>query len=305
MRNTKRLMMFVTLLAGILAGGWIISAQDDGTTVIGGDEATLRAFIERYIGGPVSDPAMIRIGEIPDLPFDLTLPADTTLLGSVDRDMTSRPGMDTRYIEIVLNTTLMPEAVLTFYENALSGEDWRAVQTNSQQQGGFAPGSSAFGMFCYRDETASLNVDSYRSADMESGALTVRVQIPADAYQCSADARMQPPNQDAFNLLPTLTAPDAVEVEMNGGLNYFSPTPQAASTAARLLTDISLTDLMVDYNAQLAAAGWSQQTSDIAASVGMSRWSLSSDDGNTWIGMLILLETETGVYDALLFIERR
>ncbi len=93
------------------------AAAKQGKVTITGDDKLLRPFVERWLAPASSDfqqaKAALRLGQLPeDLPFDLPVPADATLISSLTQG-------DPPYSEILLTTRQSAAEVLDFYREKL------------------------------------------------------------------------------------------------------------------------------------------------------------------------------------------
>jgi hypothetical protein len=272
------------------------------TTVTGGDEETLRAFILRYVVGtaPGQD-VNITIGELPtDLPFTLPIPSTTILYGNVAR---MGQGGSANYYDVAFDTTETPQAVVDFYKQAFTDPDWLLTNESVVPPSAFSGQTNAYSSFCYQQGAATLNVNAYNEG---RGITNVNVvmQVPGDIYMCSPS--QAPVNDPIMSLIPSLALPEGVTVQSNmgGGLSYYTPNGRSNSVGAILQSERSLTDIANDYNAQLAAVGWQQVFTENSEHTALSNWTLTDETGKTWHGsLLILADTEPNVYNALIYIE--
>lgn len=282
----QRVVVSLLLLALLL--GLIPALAQGSTEIIGGDEASLRAYIKSMVGpGPFDDTqTQVYIAQLPDdLPFDVPLPDETDTIGSTVRD-------NGFFIEIALESALEPTAVLDFYNGAFSGDDWHRVGID-QQPGGFRP-APVNAIFCYKGDDMMLNIFA---SNLSSGRTDVRmnIQSEADPYMCgdnSAEAR-GPYGPEAFLLIPALDTPDGMKISGQsggsgggGGGPYAGPT--SAFQSATLEGDMPLADLADFYNAQLEAANWQAIDSISEKNIAWSSWTLKDKDGETWAGMLTI-----------------
>lgn len=289
-RNLIFIILFMITAAGITA-----LAQEN--IVIGGDDAALRAFIARYVGA--GQPVTVNIAALPDgLPFQLPLPPNVRLLGSVTRPS----GTGGQFYEISMDGST-PAEVLKFYVETLGGAGWQVIQADDTTTGGFSTALNSYGRFCLSDNSASVVVNAYTSGG-QPNVVAVNIQTPGEAYQCQAVTGLPP--DDPYKRIPSLTVPEGVTLLNNiNGLSYASPQGKSsASSPALLQSSQPLADIMVAYNSQLAGAGWTQVSAETGTTFALSVWAIPGDDGKTWKGTLMMVATDqAGVYNALIYVE--
>jgi hypothetical protein len=271
---------YVVSAAVVLLAIVAVAAQNGTAQVIGGDEAALRELLARSLASyPAYEgsESTVHVGSLPDnLPFELNLPDDTQVIGSVQRGESSPT-------EIFIDVPQSPENVITFFEESFSGDDWRLV--DGFPGGGFTtmPSDSAF--YCSETFDALVNISAFGYGDAMSDT---RLYVsPAEPYLCSeADGSV---TQDPYRLLPQLQTPEGVTLLQGGGGGGGSgPGFQSVSTQAYLLSDdLSLSDIMDAYNEQLEAFGWQPVGQESGDKLGWSGWTVASD-GKTWNGILTL-----------------
>ena len=273
-----------------------------GTSVTGGDEETLRAFILRYIVGNSQGQAVnVMIGSVPtDLPFSLTTPEDSTVYGTV-----ARLGEDPNpsYYDVAFDTALSPQELLNFYKQTLGGTDWLVANETVSPPSAFSGQANAYASFCYQQGATTLNVNAY-SDGRGVTSVNLNIQVPGDPYMCTGQQSM--PNDPLFSLIPSLALPEGVIVKSNmgGGFSYYTPVGRSNSVGAVLESERTLADIANDYNAQLAASGWQQDFAENSEHSAMSRWTLTDDTGKAWKGtLLIAADNDPNVFNALIYIE--
>ena len=276
-----------------------VLAQESNVQIIGGDEDALREFVLRYLGagGAYTEDTTILIGALPDeLPFDLPLPNDAQIVGSIVRS-------DSHSIEIIADSALEPDAVVAFFDDALA-DGWESAQGGMMPVGGFVENPFTMGQFCYNEGEAALNINA---SSAPSGMTDIRFYIisPGDAYMCAGGSEMAV--QDAFRLLPRLTTPEGVELlpGSGGGGGGGFPGRRSASSTANLTTERPLQDIADDYNAQLVDAGWEQSDSAVSGGVAWSGWTFTDETGARWGGTFTITAspTDDGEYAAWLMIQ--
>jgi len=275
---------YVVSAAVVVLAVAAVAAQNGTAEVIGGDEAALRELLARSLAsypGYEGSEAIVRVGNLPDeLPFELSLPDDTRVIGSVQRGA-SFP------TEIFIDVPQPPENVITFFQETFSGDDWRLV--NNFPGGGFisTPSDSAF--YCSQTFNALVNITAFGYGDDKSDA---RLYVsPADTYLCSqADGSV---TQDPYRLLPQLQTPDGVSLLQSGSSGGSgAPGFQSVSTQAYLESDLSVSDILDAYNEQLEAFGWLPIDQESGEKLAWSGWNVTGE-GQTWDGTLTLTASPT------------
>jgi hypothetical protein len=298
----RRIGIVGCVLLTLLFGG--VLAQEF-VTVSGGDDAALRAFIARYVGAGTITPVTVAVGDLPELAFAIPTPPATTIIGTVARQDGANP--DLIYYEILLENAIAPKEVLAFYKQALTDAGWSLIfEEDSSTTGGFTEFSLAAGNFCLNTAEANLAFDASTNPQMPGKTLiNVRVQTPADAYQCqSLD---QPVVDITFTLIPPLRIPEGVTVMSNisGGLSYYAADGRSTSVMAVLTATLPLAQLAEAYNTQLATVGWVQTSNNLTDRSAFSTWAITASDGSLWQGgFLLLADTTTpGQFNAMVWVE--
>src|SRR5262249_30793020 len=206
--------------------------------VIGGDEASLRKMAAALGGGPGygNQKVTVYVAALPDsLPFDLPLPDQTQIIGSVDRGALGG-------VDIMLDVPSMPDAVSDFYSKALVTPDWSNVAQN-MGTGGFVSQLSTSSQYCYANGKASLSIVAQaQGADSKTSDTHIYVYGADNTSLCQGGVTEGGYKfaDDPYSLLPQLTTPDGVEIVPNyaGGGGGGGPSGlRAASTSVVLKSD--------------------------------------------------------------------
>lgn len=248
--------------------------------IIGGDEAQLREFVQRwfvatYPGAPAMD-TKIYLGSLPeDAPLDLPLPQDARLIASIMDHYST--------LEIILDTGMSPEEAKDFYREQLTADGWQ-VAPEQDRGAGFVPTGEMGLSLCLGEDEAVLFVGALELPD---GLTDVRLNLsmPANGYQC---AKIGPEYQDRGTaLIPTLSTPPGVEMKGSG----MGSSEEDAYVEATLKTEMPLGELAAHYHPQLEQAGWQMLDSGSVEGQTWSTWSITDDRGDVWGGSFILLDT--------------
>jgi hypothetical protein len=265
------------------------SGQTGGTRdveIIGGDEETLREFIQRWLtpiypGAPEGE-TKVWIGELPDdLPVDIPLPEGSRVVASV-QDLSP-------FKQIILDAPQTPEEITAFYAKALSEAGWQAAP-QAASGGGFTGPADMGERYCLREDEAYLEV---LSQERPGGASDVRLQLsdPAEFNVCqergaeSMDAGM--------SLIPPLKAPRGARMTGGGGGSSAGGGSgnESAYSSTDMETNLTAKDLLAHYNAQLEQAGWKLVDQGLSDVVGWSAWKLVDKEGGEWGGTLLVMES--------------
>ena len=271
----------------VLPPGSASSEEGIGPTtveIIGGDEAALREFVERWLGptypGQQADHVTVYLGSLPtDLPYALPLPEGTRVIGSVNQALFS-------YLQVILETSLSPEEVMAFYDERLLETGWQAA-SDASYGGGFVSGDPWLA-YCLGEEAAL----SITASPWITGGTDVRLFIERDLRYSRCNSEYMSGQDPGTALIPTLKSPPGVQ--MVGGITSGSSDSMDAYTETHLLTDLSAGEVAANYNEQLEAAGWTLLESGESEGHAWSYWSLTDEEGLEWFGTLVLLEVPPG-----------
>ena len=270
----------------VFPAGSASSEEEIGPTtveIIGGDEAALREFVERWLGstypGVPADHITVYLGSLPpELSYDLPLPEDAVVIGSVRQVRFDN-------VQVILETSLPVEAALAFYEDSLPAAGWAAA-TNAAYGGGFVS-SEAGSTYCLGEET-SLNL---QVGAWPSGATDVRIYtFSGQGYSpCTPDQQY---GQDPVSaLLPSLVSPPGAQMTSSGGGGSGMTD---GYNEAHLITDLPAGEVAAHFNEQLIAAGWTPLESGGSEGHAWSTWSVTDEEGQAWSGTLVVLEVPPG-----------
>jgi hypothetical protein len=270
-----------------------VTSSETSIEVIGGNEESLREFIRQWIA-PVfpdgtSQDITVYVGSAPnDIPYDLPTPDDSRLIGSVTGNWVD-------YM-LIFDTSLTSEAVQDFYAQTLRAKGWQEAPIN--QGGGFTSQSDLFKGYCYGEKEAFLNVET-PSVSTETTSIRLSLDVSPDPYMCNAAPNTGMSNE---NLIPRLEAPKGVIVQGGGA----GTSDRDANISANLKGDLSAADIVNFYNDQLLTAGWKMKTSGDGEGAAWSTWTFQDDEGNDWIGALMVIEisTESNSRFAMVTIEK-
>ncbi|HLZ70331.1 MAG TPA: hypothetical protein VKV26_10535 [Dehalococcoidia bacterium] len=248
------------------------------------DPALLRELAERELSPPPlpgapAGQAQLLPGSLPDdLPLHLPLPEGSRLIGSVVRPAPAGG----KTFDVVLDAADAPAGVLDFYRQALGELGWTPAPVQGPPMGGFVPFVSRSQTYCQGASGPALNLNAFAR---EGQPTDVRINIFTSAPGPCGFSVVAPPLPPGAALLPSLTPPSNVAVQLyggRGGPGFWS------SDAAVADTQVSVTDLHAAYAGQLSAAGWSMIDCGSEGPLAWSRWSVPTEGG--WQGFLYVRE---------------
>jgi hypothetical protein len=261
------------------------STEPGTAEIIGGDEDSLREFMEWYLASPGSTgTTRAFIGSLPDnLSFDVPMPDGARVIGSVASDQ------QFSYTQILLEIEGSQEDIQAFYTEAFSGED--RTQPQMGQQGGFVSGMGPQLSYCNTSADAALNITM---AQKEQGLVGVTLMVQKGLqYSACASQVMGDPHGDASMMIPLLSAPQGSQQMQQGGGGGSGTGFIDAHQSAAVITDLTPAELADHYNEQIHAAGWTQVTKGGDDNTVWSTWTLTDDEGKDWTARLIIFRRST------------
>jgi hypothetical protein len=252
--------------------------------IIGGDEQSLRKFIQRYFSpiypGTAEGERKIQIGSLPDdLPIDLPLPDGAQVVASVQEP--------SAFTQVILDASQTPGEVEDFYAQSMVDLGWRPAPEH-QPGGGFVSSWDQGLRFCLDERDAYLEVRALEMTD-ELTDVRLTLQAPVEYFPCQ---EQDAGNMDAGSqIIPALVAPQAVQITSSGA---GSSSDGSAYNSADLHTSLSIDELHSYYSPQLEQAGWEMVDQGTSEVVAWSAWKLLDDQGEEWGGNLIVMENRLG-----------
>lgn len=247
--------------------------------VVGGDEQSLREFIQLWLG-PVdsnspSQQMTVSIGSLPEeMPYELPKPDDARIIGGVTGGWTD--------YRLILDTSLSSKSVHEFYAQSLTGKGWHPLLTNGGQ-GGFINEADFSSEYCYEHGDAFLTVQTPSVSD---GKTTIRLylDLSPEIYNCGDfyTSSVYPSEK----LIPNLDAPAGTIIQNGGG----SGSPYDAEVTASLKSSLSAIELAEFYHPQLLVLGWTMRSSGSEEGAAWSHWTFTDEHKNSWLGSLIVLK---------------
>ena len=248
------------------------------------DEQVLHTLARRLLSAPYpggsAEEVQILVGELPaDLPIEVPLPEGARTIGSLVRG--------DRSVQTVLDVDQSADAVLAFYREQLETAGWYELDW-PMQPGGFGFGAEVgTATFCHSRRGPSLMVTAFEA---EAAPTDVRLNLQTDPRQ-SPCAMLERPYGLAMSLIPNLRAPAGATMHRRG---RSGGNGNSWHSTVILETDLDTAVLAAHYNEQLQAAGWKLTDHGSAGPAVWSTWSFTDDQGDTWAGILLTLDTTGG-----------
>jgi hypothetical protein len=256
---------------------------------------------DRLLGVPQS--AQLYPGQFPpNLPLDVPLPPNSTLIGSEEQSFAGT--VPTTQV-IVLDDPESPNDSLSFYARALPAIGWTPPPTNVNVPPGitgFLPGppsspasNNLSATYCSSQTGPWLSITAFPEAAADGTTMSdVRLRVTQRVSQlnsfgpCSAPATVPGPvvQSPGADLLPQLAEPPGVQVHPGASATNGSGGYSSTATA---VTDESAADLHDFFSVQLEAAGWTQTAGGADGPLAWSTWSVPG--GGNWSGYLLVLES--------------
>ena len=236
-------------------------------------------------------PYQLWLEQLPPLLSDeIRIPSETTLLGGASTADTGTA---------ILETSLHPQTIRTFYREFLTTAGWRTSEIVSSshdsvfEASGFYP-NSIYDVFCQPEEGAEIVLSALpRPNDLT----TIRFMLhPSREFSpCQIDREADTTERDFWSNipLPYLQIPPATIVLPDSSTyrgNYIS-------AAIHLQTQLTFQDLANHYAKQMRQAGWTQRTATLAEGSSVSLWRIETDTGHVWQGLLsFIAQSEPGYW---------
>lgn len=265
-----------------------ISVSDEPVevSILGGDEAQLRAFLRYYLmpnwPGNAVTAITATMGSLPTTvpfapDFAVGLPPEAAVLGSVVQ-LGDHPSAQ------ILLATERPTDVYDSLRQQLIDKGYTVPAPQGNEV--FMSSRPSTIQLCSQDAAYVVNlVAQDRQA---SSGLWIDVNALQDKGICDpAGAGRRGPA--AERVLPSLQPPASIQVR-SAGTSYSGDRSQAD---AEIVADLPVADLAAHYAAQMEAAGWMLQDQSETPNLAWSAWRTTDDQGDTWQGTLYFLRQAT------------
>jgi hypothetical protein len=253
------------------------SAGPPSVEVIGGDEQSLRAFLERYLlpygYGTGTGTTKVWIGRLPDSGDPgFPLPPNSSVVSSMQ--------VPDATLSVILDVDQSADQVQQWYAAELPKRGWKPLAQSST--GGFIAGPQVLS-YCRDTDGAFL---SLTISDTAGPPADVRLSLvgPSNGTPCQTTVA-GPGNQGLFDVIPSLQAPPGSRMSSGGagsGDGY-------AEATATLVTAETPGELLAHFDSQLAQAGWSRRESAAQDQFAWSSWTLPQDHAPDAFGLLLIL----------------
>lgn len=269
--------------------------MDKRLSTLESDEQLLLTLTHRLLSSPypggLAEDVQILVGELPaSLAIELPLPEGAGVIGSLVRADQS--------VQVVLDVDQPADTVVAFYRAQLEPAGWHEFHW-PMRPGGFGFGSEAATVtFCQSRRGPSLTV---AVLEAEGAPTDVRLNLQIDPRH-SPCAMLGRPYGPMTSPIPNLRAPAGARTHGGGGIGGGG---NSWHSTVILETDLDAVALVAHYNEQLQAVGWKLADHGRAGPTAWSTWRFSDDQGDTWAGILLTLDTagRAGQRFASLYIE--
>ena len=265
-------------------------------------KATALQILRDRVSLSDNEPYELWIGQLPTgLPAELQMPSEAATLGGAFAAKTTTA---------ILETSLHPQAVQTFYHELLTAAGWQAYERfnsapNYASSLGFETSVingvifSNPSVFCQKEEGTEIalytqpgpnNLTIIKLHFYPSGELSP-CRIDRDFDSDFDRIRHQDFGADLADApVPYLQMPPETTVLQggrDGGSTYFS-------SAIHIKTLLSVEALTDHYAEQLRQSGWSQLTATQSDGSSVSLWQIETNTGSVWQGVFSLIaQSET------------
>jgi len=245
------------------------------------DLLELALRLATYPGDSRTQNAQLLPGQLPDqLPVDIPFPEGSRVLGSLIRNPES--------IDMLLDTHLSPEHVLTFYTERMQAAGWQTTDIYRPHRGGFmSSGSRSRGgneIFYQGLRDPALTVNAFPG---RGNVTDVRLNLEMNSpFPPGPPPHLRGrPSRNNLSLLPGVDAPEGA---IQGGGSAGS-SPNSAHSDATLVTHTDLSTLAAHYKTQLEQAGCVLTEEGQNGPLAWNTWTLKEDD-EQWHGFFMILK---------------
>lgn len=247
--------------------------------IIGGDEASLRNFIQRWFAPmyPVSTSeggTTIWIGRMPEkLPVDFPIPTEAQIIASVQDLYTN--------LDVLMEADTPLNDFQASFAQILESAGWSPAPQQSHG-GGFVAEADPWFVYCNDQEGAALTLQAYENA---AGKTDLRLTLYTENIKYMCDPDLNQGMDQAYNMLPVLKMP-AGSLMTSGGS---SSGDGSAESTTDIKTELSPKVLAAHFALQMKNGGWQSLNGSSLDNLAWSSWSTHDDQGEEWRGTLILL----------------
>lgn len=254
-------------------------------------EAILREFVMRlstFPGDPrVNNPRLL-LEQMPgNLPFEIPLPPDSRVLGTLIRGPENA--------DIILDAAQPPEQVIAWYRERMKQNGIEELeQPTMGMRGGFT--HTRFNLenratFCFGSHGPSLNVAAYAKDD-DSTISDVRLDLDMTGQQCAQRKRMSRMHHHPIHdFFPPLKPPAGTQQTGGGGGSGGNNSMYSTATLT-MNEERDLAELGAHYASQLEQGGWTRLDEGSNGPVAWSRWTYRDEDNELWNANFLILKTQ-------------
>ena len=223
---------------------------------------------------------LIPVGYPEEFPPELVDLTDLRFLGSAVRRRAGR----LLSIEMVLEGTGEPAAVLSSYESSLLNLGWERLDQPGPMRGGFAvAGFPEMSLLVERQKSVAINLQAMQRED---GGSELRVRYDPvhakDTINNLAHRRIM----EEGSILPRLKPPPGVRLRPEGG----GGGAGLWKSDAQAETEMAPMDLEAHFAKQLEAAGWGRLTGSADETFAWSSWLVPNvPPAAEWRGVLLVV----------------
>ncbi len=214
------------------------------------------------------------VSSLPDnLPFELSLPENTTVIGSL---IQADGPVGT---EVFLDVNQPMPSVIDFYIKELEAQGFSVWEPGAVPT--FVPEGKHF-LFCSSDKKIQVAVQALEIADEPTD---VRLSFVTDSRFVSCEKGPNYMTGYAQSLFPTLALPSGAIMSGGGSGNSFDGR---AYSDMQILSNLSSAEIAGQLNSQLKEADWQLVEESQTDPVAWSTWELTDKKGQKWGGVLLI-----------------
>jgi len=235
----------------------------------------------------------------------LELPAEFTVIGSLDRGYNQT---------VALTTTLEEEAASTALESVFVAAGWQEIsQFNPgvQQESGFInPNPTVeFLQYCH-DQYGNMVVTTTVSGAVRQVSLSHTNQRALGNVQSSCEdqiaqmqGRFRPRQADIAQYMPRLELPPRPANDVSRGFGFFSGGSGGSGsgndyeTRSQLASDLDIAGVFAHFAAQVVAQGWAADAEAVGEAFASGSWTRTVEGDQEIIGVLSVVALGEEAYD--------
>lgn len=256
-------------------------------TTPGAREDLLRELALRlvtYPGDPRNDNPQLLVEQLPDnMAIPVPLPEKSQVLGTLIHGPEN--------IDIVLDSELSPDAVLSFYKERMAEMGWNELEMMGPMHGGFMhsryPGFVHHTTFCQGADGPGLTLNTIEGKQQGSD-IRLHLAFGSEYSPCAQiHQRHQRMHRGLHDLIPPLLPPAGAKQYGGGGSGG---GVGSWHTTASLETDLDLATLLAHYSQQLEKGGWSRTGEGFSGPLAWTTWTFQDEDKENWSGLFFILK---------------